>query len=155
MAKLRFDIVSDTHGYLSPALLSALDGADAIVHAGDICSPSDYRTLEDIAPLHLCLGNNDWAYDYGLQIKKTCLFYGGGVLWEVNHYRERLKLAECDIAVCGHTHRPSIDNFGKIIVMNPGSPTFPRGMLGPTIGRVIIEDGAILSAEIVQLKPNH
>ena len=74
------------------------------------------------------------------------------MLWEVNHYRERLKLAECDIAVCGHTHRPSIDNFGRIIVMNPGSPTFPRGMLGPTIGRVIIEDGTILSAEIVQLK---
>ena len=39
--------------------------------------------------------------------------------------------------------------------MNPGSPTFPRGTLGPTIGRVIIEDGTILSAEIVQLKPNH
>ena len=73
MAKLRFDIVSDTHGFLSPALLSALEGADAIVHAGDICSPSDYRTLEDIAPLHLCLGNNDWAYDYGRQIKKTVL----------------------------------------------------------------------------------
>ena len=50
MGYMRYDIVSDTHGYLSPALLAELEGADVIVHAGDICSPSDYRRLEEIAP---------------------------------------------------------------------------------------------------------
>lgn len=152
MARMRFDIVADTHGYLSPSLLAELKGADAIVHAGDICSPSDYRTLQRVAPVRLCLGNNDWAYDYGRQVKKTCLFYGAGLLWEVNHYRERLKLAECDIAVCGHTHRPYIRDEGGVIIMNPGSPTFPRSSFGPTMGRIICEDGVVLAAEIVQLK---
>ena len=85
MAQKRFDIVADTHGYLSPALLKELEGADAIVHAGDICSPSDFRTLCDIAPLHLCLGNNDWAYDYGPDVKRAVTFYGSGLLWEINH----------------------------------------------------------------------
>ena len=152
MGQTRFDIVSDTHGYLSPALLKELEGADAIVHAGDICSPSDYRKLEDIAPLRMCLGNNDWAYDYGPLVKKTITFYASGLLWEVNHYRERLKLGEgVAVAVCGHTHRAYIDNAGGVIVMNPGSPTFPRGILGPTIGRIICDEGVVLSAEIVQL----
>lgn len=38
MAARRFDIISDTHGFLSPELLSELAGADVIVHAGDILS---------------------------------------------------------------------------------------------------------------------
>ena len=58
---MRFDIVSDTHGYLSPELLDELEGADYIVHAGDICSEGDYRRLERIATVFMCLGNNDWA----------------------------------------------------------------------------------------------
>ena len=152
MAQKRFDIVADTHGYLSPALLKELEGADAIVHAGDICSPSDFRTLCDIAPLHLCLGNNDWAYDYGPDVKRAVTFYGSGLLWEINHYREKLRLADgVAVGVCGHTHKPFIDNVGSTIVMNPGSPTFPRSHLGPTMGRIICDEGTILAAEIIQL----
>jgi uncharacterized protein len=64
MAK-RVAVISDTHGYLSEELIHALRGADLIVHAGDICSASDFRTLSGMAPLKLCLGNNDWGYDYG------------------------------------------------------------------------------------------
>ena len=70
----RYDIISDTHGYLSPELLEQLQGADVIVHAGDICSPSDYRTLSDIARVQMCLGNNDWAYDYGPMVKDRKIF---------------------------------------------------------------------------------
>ena len=35
MALVRFDVISDTHGYLSSELLEALQGANYIVHAGD------------------------------------------------------------------------------------------------------------------------
>ena len=38
MALVRFDVISDTHGYLSSELLEALQGANYIVHAGDITS---------------------------------------------------------------------------------------------------------------------
>ena len=150
---MRYDIVADTHGHLSNELLEALQGADIIVHAGDMCSGGDLRRLERIAPVYMCLGNNDWGYDYGPQVKKTITFYASGLLWEVNHYRERLKLRDgVAIGICGHTHRPSIDNVGGTIVMNPGSPTFPRGILGPTIGRIICDEGVVISTAIVQLK---
>ena len=49
---------------MSPELLDELRGADMIVHAGDICSVSDYHTLCDIAPVKLCLGNNEAKYKY-------------------------------------------------------------------------------------------
>ena len=105
----RYDIVSDTHGYLSPELLDALQGADVIVHAGDICSPSDYRTLSDIARVQMCLGNNDWAYDYGPTAKTRKIFYASEFRWQVSHSRQRLKLQMSDIAICGHTHTPFVE----------------------------------------------
>ena len=151
---MRFDIISDTHGFLSPELIKQLEGADYIVHAGDICSASDYRTLKAIAPLQMCLGNNDWAYDYGPEVKPKKVFYASDFMWHVCHYREKLDLSACDIAICGHTHKPFVlrDEATGTLVMNPGSPTYPRGC-GASMGRIITEGETnnIVSAEIIQL----
>lgn len=150
---MRFDIVSDTHGYLSEELLRALQGADYIVHAGDICSDSDYRRLTRIAPVHACLGNNDWGSDYGSAVKRLTKFFAGGLRWQVCHYQERLDLLTCDIAICGHTHRPFFERDARTrtLVMNPGSPTFPRTAKGPTIGRIVAENGHVSEVRIIQL----
>lgn len=153
MAK-KVAVISDTHGYLSEELLGALSGADLIVHAGDICSASDYRTLLDTAPLKLCLGNNDWGYDYGPDVKRHIHFLYEGALWQVCHYREKLDPAWGNIAVCGHTHKPIVDTLGRdILLMNPGSPTYPRTAEGPTMGWIWIEDGKVLDTAICQLEP--
>ena len=138
---MRFDIVSDTHGHLSSELLAALEGADYIVHAGDVCSESDFRRLAQIAPIRACLGNNDWGMDYGPDVKRLTTFFAAGLRWQVCHYQERLDLATCEVAICGHTHRPFIerDPRTRTLVMNPGSPTFPRTAKGPTIGRIVAE----------------
>lgn len=149
---MRYDIISDTHGYLDDDLLKHLQGADVIVHAGDMCSSMDYRTLAQIAPVQMCLGNNDHAYEYGPEVRKRKIFYSSGLRWEVCHYRERLDLTRCDIAICGHTHRPFVtrDSWTNVLVMNPGSPTYPRGG-GPTMGRIICEEGQVVSYEIIPL----
>ncbi len=150
---MRFDIVSDTHGSLSKELLAELQGADYIVHAGDMCSDADYRRLERIAPLHMCLGNNDWGSDYGPAVKRLTTFFAGGLRWQVCHYQERLDLVTCDVAICGHTHRPFFERDPKTrtLIMNPGSPTFPRSAQGPTMGRIIAEDGQVSEVHIIQL----
>ena len=151
---MRFDIVSDTHGYLSEELLKAVEGADYIVHAGDMCSESDYWRLSQIAPVRMCLGNNDWGMDYGPDVKRVTRFFAGGLRWQLCHYQERLDLLTCDIAICGHTHRPFFerDERTRTLVMNPGSPTFPRTAKGPTIGRIVAENGHVREVHIVQLK---
>lgn len=153
MTRVRYDIVSDTHGYLSAELLKNLQGADMIVHAGDICLSSDLRTLNRIAPVRLCLGNNDWAYDFGPSVKAKTSFFSSGLRWQVCHYRERLDLLVCDIAICGHTHRPFAERDPRtgVLVMNPGSPTFPRGG-GPTFGRIICDNGQVVEKHIIHLK---
>ncbi len=147
---MRYDIVSDTHGYLSAELLDALQGADVIVHAGDICSVSDFRRLEKIAEVKACLGNNDYGYDYGPFVNRNRFFFSEGLRWQVCHYRERIDLKTCEIAISGHTHQPFVERAGNVLAMNPGSPTYPRAV-GPTIGRIVVEDGVVTSAEIVRL----
>ena len=150
---MRDVIVSDTHGHISEELESALQGADVIVHAGDICSDIDLLHLETIAPVHACYGNNDWGYDYGpFVMHNITRFFSEGLRWEICHYRERLDLETCEVAVCGHTHRPFVEKDPRTgaLVMNPGSPTHPRAGY-PSMGRIIVEKGTILSAEILRL----
>ena len=150
---MRYDIISDTHGHLSPRLLAELEGADVIVHAGDICSPADYRRLQDIARVQMCLGNNDWSFDYGPMVKGRKIFMGDGLKWQVCHYRRYLNLLMSDIAIFGHTHTPFVgrDEWTGTLVMNPGSPTYPRRSK-PSMGRIIVEDGKVLEASIITLE---
>lgn len=149
---MRYDIISDTHGYLPDALLRELEGADFIVHAGDICSTSDLKTLRGIAEVKFCLGNNDFGFDYGPLAQKLQRFYSEGHRFQICHYKERLELDTADIAICGHTHKPFIENDPKwnTLIMNPGSPVFPRAV-GASMGRIIIEDNKIISSEIILL----
>lgn len=154
----RFDIVSDTHGHLSDGLLGELKGADYIMHAGDCCSYGDYQTLCGIAPMEMCLGNNDWGMDYGPGVERVTRVFKEGLRWQLCHYEERLDLATCDIAICGHSHRPFVrwenspGGASRVLVINPGSPTFPRTAEGPTIARVMIEDGKVQDARIVRIE---
>ena len=134
--------------------MDALQGADVIVHAGDMCSESDLIELETVAPVRMCEGNNDWGYDYGPSVGRLTRFFSDGLRWQICHYEERLDLETCDVAICGHTHRPFVERKGPrhVLVMNPGSPTYPRAG-GPTIGRIYAKDGKVTSAEIVPLRP--
>ena len=148
----RIDIVSDTHGYLAPELKRAIDGCDLLIHAGDITSESNWAELEVSVPaIRGVLGNNDGFYAYGPEVVRLNEFTFEGLCFAVSHYREHLPLGDVDVAVCGHTHRAVIERVGGCLVVNPGSASLPRGMRGPTIARLMVEDGRVLSAEIIDL----
>lgn len=145
-------VISDTHGWLDQALIDQLQGSDLIVHAGDICSRADLEALQSIAPVHACLGNNDYAHDYPGGLPKIASFYVGKLHWLVCHYVERIDTRLCDVAISGHTHRPFVQSDARgCLCMNPGSPTFPRSTMGPTCGKIVVDKNQILSAEIIQL----
>ena len=48
---------------------------------------------------------------------------------------------------------PLLKRKKRCLIMNPGSPTFPRTILGPTCGRIVVSDGSVVDAEIIQLDP--
>lgn len=148
----RIDIISDTHGHLTDELLGQLEGADLIVHAGDITSESDWALLCALGPqIKAVLGNNDFYYDYGPEVERLNLFDYEGLSFAVSHYREDLPVGMVDVGICGHTHRARVDELGHCTVVNPGSPSMPRGRRGPTMARMLVRDGKVLSTEIVDL----
>ncbi len=57
-----------------------------------------------------------------------------------------------DVFVFGHTHWASVENDGNVLLVSPGSPTFPRYKyeLG-TVGLLTVSSGKV-KAEIVQLR---
>lgn len=148
----RIDIISDTHGYLTPELMRAIDGCDLLIHAGDITSESNYAELEVSVPmLRAVLGNNDGYFNYGPDVLRVQEFTFEGLRFAVAHYLEDVPLASCDVAVCGHTHRPRIERDRGRLIVNPGSASLPRGRREASIARLMVEDGHVLSAEILDL----
>lgn len=149
---MRIDIVSDTHGYLAPELLRSIEGCDLLIHAGDITSESNFAELEAMVPqVRAVLGNNDGYFRYGPEVRRVIQFEAAGVRFGVSHYEEDLPLDACDVAVCGHTHRPKIERRRGVLLINPGSASLPRGRTDASHARLIVEDGRVLSAEIIDL----
>ena len=148
----RIDIISDTHGYLSPALLDELEGADLIIHAGDLTSEMDYEHLCTIAPVRAVLGNNDYYRDYGPDVDRLALFTYEGLKFAVAHYREDLPVGSVDVAINGHTHVTKEAQVGRCLVLNPGSASYPRGTRGPTMARMLVKDGKIISTKFIDLE---
>ncbi len=148
----RIDVISDTHGHLSAELIDELKGADLILHAGDVCSRENLATLEAIAPVKACLGNNDFPGSLGPDVSRIANFLWKGLRFQICHYEERLVMGSADVYICGHTHRPRIvEPYEGALLMNPGSPTYPRSIMGPTLGRMYVQDGHVVDAEIIEL----
>ncbi len=147
-------VISDTHGLLRPEAVSALQGSDLIIHAGDIGSPEIVPSLSKIAPVHAVRGNVDtkpWARD----IPETAVVEAGGVLIYVLHDVNALDLkpraAGFAAVISGHSHKPREEWRDGVLCFNPGSAGPRRFRLPVSVGKIVVE-GAKLSAELVRLE---
>lgn len=133
---MRILIVSDTHGNernLERAILQTYP-VDYIFHLGDMEGSESY--IEDICPcpVYMVSGNNDFfspaPAEQVIDLEGYRIFMTHGHRYGVAYNLEKVKLAaearKCDLVFCGHTHRPLVDDEESIIVVNPGSLTYPR-----------------------------
>jgi len=165
---LRIGLVSDTHVFptapgLPPPVLAALEGVDVILHAGDIYDLTVLDELEQVAPVLAARGNGDGLLPEDPRLAERHLFTLGGLRVGLVHYfpfpefslERAFKLslgAEVDIVVCGDTHVPMVARDGGVLIVNPGSPTYPFNLqrqLG-TLGILNVADG-LTTASILQL----
>jgi predicted phosphodiesterase len=131
---LRVGVVSDTHGKLPDAALTALAGVDTIVHAGDVeatSGPSRFvlEQLRAIAPVVAVRGNGDTSGDAAL-------------LTDV--------AAGVDVVVTGHSHKAHVERVGDVLYLNPGSAGDGRGH-GLSVAIVSVAPDGSAEAEIVEL----
>ena len=133
---MRILIISDTHGShrnLDEVLEREKD-IDMLLHLGDVENDDDYIEAVMDCPVHIVAGNNDYfSYlprEKEIQIGKYKVFMTHGHNYYVSMNTERLRQAArqrgADIVMYGHTHRPKVDASEDVIVVNPGSLSYPR-----------------------------
>ena len=147
-------VISDTHGLLRPEAVAALEGADLIIHAGDVGTPQVLDGLRKLAPTFVVRGNIDKAH-WAEALPATAAVEVGGLLFYVLHDISELDLDPAAVGyaavVYGHSHQPSIDMREGVLFLNPGSAGPRRFRLPVSIARVSVS-GQQLRPEIVELQ---
>ncbi len=132
-------LISDTHGLMRQSALSALDGSDLIIHAGDVGKPGILEQLRAIAPVVAVRGNIDkgaWA----AELPMTAVAEAYSALIYVLHDIQELDLnpaaAGFNIVVSGHSHKPGRTDRSGVMYLNPGSAGPRRFQLPITVARL-------------------
>ena len=150
----RLGLISDTHGLLRPEATAFFHGSDRIVHCGDVGSPGILGELAAIAPLTAVRGNNDkgsWAD----RLPETQFLEIGEIGLYVIHDLAELDIepgaAGVRVVLCGHSHKPSIEERGGVLFINPGSSGPRRFKLPVAAGELSVSAGAVC-ARIVEFE---
>ena len=132
-------LISDTHGLLRQEALAALQGSDLIIHAGDVGNAKIIKQLRKVAPVVAVRGNIDkgaWAS----QLPMTAVVEAGSALIYVVHDIQQLDLdpvvAEFNVVISGHSHKPGRTERSGVIYVNPGSAGPRRFQLPITVARL-------------------
>lgn len=164
---LRVAVVSDTHAprfwkAMPSAVAAQLDGVDVILHAGDVCVPSVLDELAAFAPVHVVQGNNDgddvaaWGAPETLELDldglRVAMIHDSGAK-DGRARRMRRRFPDADLVVFGHSHIPWDTETDGQRLFNPGSPTDKRRQPRGTVGQLVIDEGRIVSLEIVPVTP--
>ncbi len=146
-------VISDTHGLLRAEAIAALQGADAIVHAGDIGKPEVLDALREIAPLTVVRGNVDrWAADLPDTETLTLQGFRLYVLHDLNELGIDPRAAGFDVVISGHSHKPLISRRDGVIYLNPGSAGPRRFTLPIALAKLEVSPAG-LNPEIIELTP--
>jgi len=143
---MKIGVLSDTHGHLDNRIMDALIDTDLILHAGDIDGPEVLQMLGKIATVIPVRGNMDygaWAHD---MLREEFVDLGRVLIYmihDLNHISLDPATADIRIVISGHTHCPEIMEQNRVLYLNPGSASFPRGGFKASIALIEIKGAHI------------
>jgi putative phosphoesterase len=141
---MRIGLVSDTHGNRAALqkVVKLAGPVDQWLHAGDHVRDADYLREFSGVPVHTVAGNCD-ASD--VAPPEQFLTLGGCFIMLTHGHRYKVKDSlnelvwwarhyETNIVVFGHTHKAVVIREEGLLIINPGSPAFPRGDSATSFG---------------------
>ncbi len=164
---IRIGVISDTHGQLSSIdrCVSHAGPVDGWFHLGDYASDAKHLMRLTGKPVYCVLGNCDsFSFVEGedlqfpapqKRIGSACVVTAEGARIFLTHghrygvdlggYNLSYRAEElgCAAALFGHTHRGELSAFGKVLILNPGSPSRPRGGAKQSFAILEIERGDV------------
>ncbi len=144
---VRVGLISDTHGQLDPRVLTvfAAEGPlAAIVHAGDIGSDTGVLwDLEAIAPGHggarqlrLRASRLRARQSWRAPRLRACASSRSTTIADLGPIPDGV-----DVVVRGHSHIPSVQSHGDVLVVNPGSASQRRRQPSRSVAILELAEG--------------
>ncbi len=156
-------ILSDTHGFLDPAIYTYFAGCDELWHAGDFGN-NVAEQLNAFKPVKGVFGNIDGS-TIRQQFPETQLFTCEAVKVFITHIggypghyergvKQILQQQQPDLYICGHSHLlkiirdPALNN---LLHINPGAAGRSGFQQIRTLVRLKIEGRKIFDVEVIEL----
>lgn len=152
-------VVADSHGFVCDATLRSLEGADAILHAGDIGGEPVLARLREVAPVVAVVGNGDPELAHRYPWEQHVEIEGFRILlchWYDNHGTIHPRVARevatwrPHVLVYGHTHRARNEEEDGTLLFNPGYAGAPEPGRRRSVGRLRLGAEGV-SGEILSL----
>lgn len=159
---MKIGILSDTHGWLDPAVYEHFANVDEIWHAGDAGNVEVITKLEAFKPLRAVWGNCDGSevrqatreyLNFMVDGKKVLLIHIGGYPGRYDsRARDLIREYKPDIFVCGHSHIVKViyDKVNSMLCINPGSAGKTGIHKVMTLLRFTVDEGRIGDMEVIE-----
>ncbi len=138
---MRIGLISDTHvpeiSKSSPSRVAEVfAGVDLILHAGDLSVLETLDELENIAPVLVARGDDDYQLEderikdvqqlnfdgTSIYVIHSSVFWARSIIQRpADHDLDKAP----DVVIFGHTHRDWLENVGESLMVSPGSAVFP------------------------------
>jgi len=160
---LKIGLLSDTHGYLDPAIYRYFNLCDEIWHAGDIGSIELLDELAKFKHLRAVSGNIDGhvirsavpeSLYFELEGVKVFIIHIGGYPGKYNlKVKTFLSSNQTDLFICGHSHilKVMYDNTFKLLHINPGAAGVHGFHHMKTLIRFEINEGKPQNLEVIEI----
>lgn len=159
---MKIGVLSDTHGWVDPAVFEHFTDVDEIWHAGDAGNTDVITELEAFRPLRAVWGNCD-GHDVRRYTKEHLFFSAAGkkvLMIHIGGYpgrydsraKQLIEELKPDIFVCGHSHILKViyDNRYKMLCINPGSCGRTGIHKVKTLLRFSIEGDSVTGMEVIE-----
>ncbi|MCM1164590.1 MAG: metallophosphoesterase [Lachnospiraceae bacterium] len=155
-------VVSDTHRNYAALedIVRKNPDADMLVHLGD--GEREFAELGKAFPQlpMVYVGGN---CDYGAHEQTHIVQAGGMKIFCCHGHNHAVNggvgllvataiMNGCKTALYGHTHVRFAEEVGGVFVMNPGSPSEPRGGNPPSYGVIRLTDNGQIETDIITLE---
>ncbi len=163
---MKIGLLSDTHGFLDPAVFKHFAECDEIWHAGDIGDFSVYEELKKYKPLRGVFGNidgtrirNEFPEIQKFEVEGVRIFMihiGGYPGSYAKNIKEKLIRYKPHLFISGHSHILKVQRDPKInnmLHINPGAAGKYGFHVVRTLVRFDINNGKISNLEVIELGP--
>jgi uncharacterized protein len=161
----RIGLISDTHGYLDPAVFKHFENCDEIWHAGDFGNSELAGQLASFKPFKGVYGNIDGT-DIRNEFPEQLVFLCEEVKVMIRHIggsppkynpetRKELMIHRPQLFISGHSHILKVIYDDKIncLHMNPGAAGKQGWQKVRTLIRFVIDGKEMKNCEVIELGP--